>query len=715
MARPRLAQDVFAGSHRLVVVVAPAGSGKTTLLTQWATAADRPAAWYRASEEDRDAVSLLAYLHTAFTRVLGPLGEPWPDVATAATALDAVTARPSLLVVDDFGHLEGTPAEQVIGELVDVIPPWLTIVLASRRPPSFDISRPRVAGQVLDIGPDDLRFRCWEVDRLFKDCYGEHLPPEQAALLTRRTEGWAAGLQLFHLATRGASPTVKCRILDGLGSRTAVAAEYLTHNVLAGLPDDLSEFLVSTSVLGHLTGGLCDSLLARRGSAGRLHELERRQVFTIPVDEAGTYRYHEVLRSYLEHLLVERVGEAGARCRYRRAGSLLEEAGLTCDAIRAFGRAGAWQEVRRLAGNTRSGALSRDTAWVEAVPTDIADHDPWMLLARARRALGGGELGRANDLYRRAESEFGRSASAAGDCRRERLALAGWIDPTAPAPPGWHGRLLRGVRRDPGGEAVATDDACSGDERLASGVASLLAGDCRVAADGLREIAFASDSADPLRLAAQLLVVLADAVGGVRPRASELEELVDEADQLDLAWLVGLGRALLALTDRADGVNEAAAVRLASGNRGDAWGAAIAGLLQGLGAVARGRGDPVRVLRAASDELSRLGALTLDAWCRWALVAALPAGSDEAAKARLVAAQVSVAARVPGAERAVGWLIEGVRAGLGGEGDDRVAGAPMVAVRCFGAFSVEIDARPVDLTGIKPRHLERAANTGQPR
>ena len=41
-----------------------------------------------------------------------------------------------------------------------------------------------------------------EVERLFRDHYKQQLPPQELAVLTRRIEGWAAGLQLFHLATR---------------------------------------------------------------------------------------------------------------------------------------------------------------------------------------------------------------------------------------------------------------------------------------------------------------------------------------------------------------------------------------------------------------------------------------------------------------------------------------------------------------------------------
>ena len=38
---------------------------------------------------------------------------------------------------------------------------------------------------------------------MFISVFHEPLSPESAAALTRRTGGWAAGLQLFHLSTNG--------------------------------------------------------------------------------------------------------------------------------------------------------------------------------------------------------------------------------------------------------------------------------------------------------------------------------------------------------------------------------------------------------------------------------------------------------------------------------------------------------------------------------
>ncbi len=67
--------------------------------------------------------------------------------------------------------------------------------------------------------------------------------------------------------------------------------------------------MTHTSSLGIMTPALCDSLLGGIGDSGRiLQQLTERQFFT-ECDDAGlTFRYHEVLRTYLELALLETQG-----------------------------------------------------------------------------------------------------------------------------------------------------------------------------------------------------------------------------------------------------------------------------------------------------------------------------------------------------------------------------------------------------------------------
>ena len=501
--------------HRLAVVVAPAGSGKTTLLASFAASAGVPVAWYRAETWDTDEPAILRHLEAALTSALVGLPDRWRSVEDSAAALESWKGERAILIVDDAHGLEGTAAERALGRFVQYAPPWLAIVIGSRLAPGFNLSRLRVSGELLEIGPDDLRFRAWEIERLFRDHYGDPVPPDDLAILARRTEGWAAGLQLFHLATRGKSAEQRRRILSGAGSSSRLVREYLTWNVMADLPSELRDFLVDTCVLGRLTGPLCDRLLDRRGSAALLEDLFRRQIFTVELDQAdGSYRYHEVLRSHLDRVLVERVGEEEARERYGRAGTLLEDAGALAEALGAYSRAEDWVAVRRLLGGQGERLTDGAPTWIENLPPAIIRHEPWLELAAARRARAEGRWNDALEAYGRAETGFG-AASIAVVCHAERQLLRAWLEPVTPAPGPLHWtRIIRtGLVREPLGLAREAGRQDVVPPALVRGLLALAAGEviearreliaCRAALDDQPVVAAAAQLATGVAVAAR--------------------------------------------------------------------------------------------------------------------------------------------------------------------------------------------------------------------
>src|SRR5579859_349824 len=340
--------------HRVTTVTAPAGSGKTTLLAQFAgnlAAGGVPVAWYQAEPAEAAVGRLLSHLEHALRPALRGRGPSWHNVEDAADHLEKWVDRRAVLFIDDLHVLEATPADGALEQLIGYAPPDLHVLTASRRPTGWNLPRLRVSGQLLEIGADDLRFRLWEVDRLFREHYREPLAHEEFAELERRTEGWAAGLKMFHLATSGKPTSERRRILRSLATRPKLARDYLARNVLEGLPDDLQTFLVRTSVLGRLSGPVCDELLATTGSDRLLREIARRQIFLSSSDDGDTWRYHEVLRSHLEAMLVEQIGEPASKVEHRRAGLLLETGGAWSEAVRAYCWAEDWGAAAKLLAN----------------------------------------------------------------------------------------------------------------------------------------------------------------------------------------------------------------------------------------------------------------------------------------------------------------------------------------------------------------------------
>ena len=673
--------------HRVALVVAPAGSGKTTLLEQVAAAAGTRAVYHLAEPEQAEEQAFLA----AVERSLGH-------------ALDAVH-EPTLLVVDDFHFLSGTPAEAAVERLLARAPEELAVVLASRVRPQLNWSRLLVSGSLLEIGPDDLRFRSWEIERLFREVYAEPLPPADLAVLERRTDGWAAGLMLFHLATRGQPLADRRRTLASLQMHWRLAREYLTRNVLDLLDEELRTFLVDTCVLTRLNGRLCDDLLGRSGSAEVLRELERRQLFTNELSD-GSFRYHETLRAQLESLLVERLPDADARERFRRAGLLLERDGAFADAVRAFCRAEAWDDLSRLLGRNGERFAGGASIWLDTLPTGVLRDDPWLLLAVARQQRAAGRLAAAEASYREAEARFS-GAAEADVCRRERLAVSIWTDPGEPVHDDAGSTLRRATVRDPDAQRRLLSRLDGTDGRVGEGLAALLAGRCGDARTILSRVA--DDPTLPPGPAAAAAVGAAAAalLAGDPDGASAAERAAEGAARLGLTWLARIARGLLALDGGPDFRREAALARESCEEDGDAWGAALCALAEGWGALRGGEPEP-DPLGVAAERFRVLGAGTLAAWssAAHALALARTGAPDAGARATRAAAQGRALAVPPAqalAALATGGRYEPPR-GLDlvlPAGQRPISGG--FELRLFGELRLRLDGRTVDLGRLKPQ------------
>src|SRR5690606_25065048 len=127
------------------------------------------------------------------------------------------------------------------------------------------------------------------------DANGLGLAVDAVEALLRRTEGWAAGLQLAGLSLRGHADAAGF-ITSFTGSHRFVL-DYLVEEVLLRHPKAIQDFLLKTSVLDRLCGSLCDALLQDPATDGQrpLEYLERANLFLVPLDdERRWFRYHQL-------------------------------------------------------------------------------------------------------------------------------------------------------------------------------------------------------------------------------------------------------------------------------------------------------------------------------------------------------------------------------------------------------------------------------------
>jgi DNA-binding SARP family transcriptional activator len=670
---------------RLGFVLAPAGYGKTRLLAQVADAFRGAVCWYRADFNDRDPALLLAKLGEALLRSLRVRAgaASWEHVLYAVeTASDQLT----LLVVDDFHELEGSASEQHLASLAESAPTCLRILIAGRRWPALDIQELRMSGESSVIDAHDLQFRSWEVERLFREIYRQPLRPEDAAALTRRTGGWAAGLAMFQLLTAGRSPADRRRALLELGGGSRLVRSYLVREVLDELQPGIREFLRRTCALGVLTAENCDALLERDDSEQVLDDLERRQLFT-GTDDGIRYRYHQVLQDHLELELLEQLGTTSARVWYGRAGRLLEAAGEVSGAFRAYVRAEQWAAVQRLLHVRGAEVVARPLGQAaERVPIGLSNEDPWLALAEARQLIRHGALARAVGAYRQAES-LTTDVEVAALCRAERWRAAQWLPAGDVIATDWAGVIRAATQRSPERAARSPVLRTSPEGQLAAGLAELLAGALDRADAALRDAAEDPGAGqDVVRIAAYARAAIGLLTDRVRSDPGELEAVVLDAEAADRPWWARLGCALMEAD--AGHLTTLDLIRAQADEEEDQWGSGIMRLLHGI--VARETDS----LDEAAAVFGRLNAPVLRLWAN--CLAAVVAGdgrSPRVQRARVAGQALDARGVLPAARQ---WA-------------DRAGGTTLPApgaaaqLRLLGGFELTIDGAPVDQSAVRPR------------
>ena len=345
--RPRLMQRMNAAMRgTLTLVVAPAGWGKTTLLHALNAEARRspwPLAWVSLDASDNNSLRFWTYVISALNTLHPGVGEtplallyassPPPIETVLVPLLNALIQLPTdtVLVLDDFHHIEAQPIHDALGYLVERLPPKLHLILASRSDPPLPLARLRAQGTLTELRAPDLRFTLEETAAFLTKVMGLPLSIEQVTALQARTEGWITGLQLAALSLQGREE-VAGFIATFTGSHRYVV-DYLVEEVLLQQPAAVQDFLVQTCILDRLCGPLCDAVRGQDDSQARLAHLEQSNLFLVALDEERQwYRYHhlfaEVLRSRLQQTHPALVPEL-----HRRASHWYEQHQLFDEAV----------------------------------------------------------------------------------------------------------------------------------------------------------------------------------------------------------------------------------------------------------------------------------------------------------------------------------------------------------------------------------------------
>lgn len=362
VTRSSLVATLEAGAHcKLLLVCAPAGFGKTHTVAAWLCPDQhtprpqqaKPTAWYALDPTDNFTATFVAYLVAAIESVYPSscpetarlLGAPQlPPPHYIAGVLNSELTRlpdPLYLVLDDYHHIHDLAIHNLVGALLDHLPPHVHLVLTARTPPPLRLARLRANLEMVELRAADLCFSSDEAQTLLERSLGRPLATGVLETVMDQTAGWAAALRLTALAMRAqADDTVLLQEMQQSGNEFLF--DYLLEEILPSVPDQTQEFLLKTALLPELLPDLCDAVVGGQPqSAAILAGLARDQFFVLPIQRGRrAYRYHRQFQLFLRRRLLDKLSEAEIAQLHRRAAQWHVQAGNVEAAIHAYLAAG---------------------------------------------------------------------------------------------------------------------------------------------------------------------------------------------------------------------------------------------------------------------------------------------------------------------------------------------------------------------------------------
>ncbi|MGW4770504.1 protein kinase domain-containing protein [Nocardia sp. NPDC004278] len=299
-------------NRRLAVIHGPTGFGKTTLAAQWCqalSADDVAVAWLTVDNDDNNVVWFLSHLIEAIraerpslARELGELLEEHGDECeryVLTSLINDIDRRGEQLVVviDDWHRATDPATTRALRYLIEGCSPTLHVVITSRSRTGLPMSSMRARDELVEIGPDALRFDAEEAYLFLVELGGLELDRGDVEDLTESTEGWVAALQLAALSLRGSDDPGE--LISHLTGRHHAISEFLVENVLDTLEPGMLDFMVATSITPRICGELASALTGVVDGQAMLERIELQDLFLRKLDDGNWFRYHHLFQDFL--------------------------------------------------------------------------------------------------------------------------------------------------------------------------------------------------------------------------------------------------------------------------------------------------------------------------------------------------------------------------------------------------------------------------------
>jgi len=446
VARPRLIRKLNAGLLRSATLIsAPAGFGKTTLLREWITDQDLKIAWFSIDQGDNNPVRFWAYVVAALQSVEPGLGEqilaalqtPQPPSIDLLLAdlineisshsdshPDTPPGKKFVLVLDDYHLITDSAVQDLLFFFLENLPSRVHLVISSRSDPPWPLARLRARRKLLELRADDLRFTSQEVAIFLNQVMKLDIAPQDVAALEKRTEGWIVGLQMAALSMKNRGEISS--FIQAFTGTNRFILDYLLEEVLEQQPLNIQAFLLKTALLDRLTAPLCDFVLERDDSQHILLQLEKANLFLVPLDDQRQwFRYHHLFSELLQNQL-QLVYPQEVTPLHQKASQWFETQGDVDQTVAHAFAAHDDQRVAQLCVKFGESMLQQNkhsmlSAWIEVLPQELVYQRPWLCVYQSWTRHWAGIRERGEECLENAERML-TSDDSLSQVERDKLA-----------------------------------------------------------------------------------------------------------------------------------------------------------------------------------------------------------------------------------------------------------------------------------------------------
>jgi LuxR family transcriptional regulator, maltose regulon positive regulatory protein len=302
---------------KLTLVTAPAGFGKSTLVSSWLNFNIKDnyyIAWVSLDERDSEPLIFWKYILYSINKIQDGIVKETFNAFKSVEFQDSFEIeilsvlineldnleKDIFIILDDLYLISDKKIYEQLKFFIRNMPSNVHFILITRVVPDLGIPKLRATDSLLQLSQEDLSFTKEEMEFFFKEVMKVDISINSLSVLEKRTEGWAAGLQMAALSLK--SNNSEENVIKSFNGDHRYILDYLMEEVFIMLDEQTQEFLMKTSILDEMNFEICNKILYIGNSQEFLEKLDNENLFMIPLDENKEwYRYHHLFREFLKN------------------------------------------------------------------------------------------------------------------------------------------------------------------------------------------------------------------------------------------------------------------------------------------------------------------------------------------------------------------------------------------------------------------------------